>query len=196
MPGDIRVSLTLDGLHLLESDEAKKACGDMERALSESHVPYTIYCLDREFSRRGKKSPERILISIDRSSYDVFWEALSAFRVPETLHSLMTSSLKPMGKVRVRASVEIDQVPITLPTIDDGSMGEKVSMIMFDLPPPGTARKGRDCDVSLGGMARLSGTNKALISLFGERESSIADAARTTDCVLGALSTYCEAYTK
>lgn len=196
MTRDIRVSVTLDGFHSLEPEGVKEACANVERALSGGPIPYAIYCLDQEFSKSGTRSPELATIDVNRISYAVFWRAPSAFRVPDALHDVVESCIRATGKVRVRASAEIGQVPITPSTIGDGSHGEKVSTIMFELPPPGTARENPACKISLDGMASPSGTDTARITLFGECEPDIADVAKATKRVLESLSEHCEAYGK
>ncbi|MDD9813569.1 MAG: hypothetical protein OXU37_04800 [Thaumarchaeota archaeon] len=197
MPGDVRVSLTLTGRHSLGPDGAKEACREIEGALSGGSVPYTIYCLDSKFTKRGEKSPERVTVDVNRTSYDVFWEAQSAFSVPDALHGVVAGCLKAAGRVRVMASATIAQVPITLPTIDGGSLAQKFSAIMFDLTPPKTVPENPAFgEMSFGGVASPSGDSAARITLLGECESSIAGAAQAMEYVLGSLSGYCEVYSK
>lgn len=192
MTQDARVSVTLTGRHSLEPGGVKDACESIEQVISGSPVPYEIYCLNQEFSKGGKEAPAIISVSVKRMSYDVFWGAHSTFRIPDVLVGVMTQCLKPTSRLEVRASATVDRVSITPPTIAGDSLGEKVSAIMFDLPPPKTSRDSTGLgEVSFDGMATPSGRDTASITFFGECKSDIADIARAMEHVLGALSDYC-----
>lgn len=194
MPGDVRASLTLSGRHSLEPDGAREACAALGQALSGSPATYKIYCLGKEHSEGGEKAPEGIVIDVDRMTYDAFWGARSSFRVPNAMVDAVTRCLGASGELGVRASACIERMPITLPTIGCGSMGESVSAMMFGLPSPKSARENPDHgEASFSGMATPSDRDKASITFFGECTSGTADAHRAAEHVLGALSGYCEA---
>jgi len=197
MPRDVRVSLTLAGRHSLEPDGAKEACAALERAVSGSTAMYRIRCLGKEHSKGGEQATEAIVIDIDKVSYDVFWAARSSFRAPGALVDAVTRCLGASGDLNVRASATVELAPITLPTIGGGSLGEKVSSIMFALPPPGASQKDRGLGAaSFDGVATPSGRDTASITFFGECAPGAANALQSIDSVLGALSGYCEANAK
>lgn len=192
MTRDIQVSVTLAGMHSLEPGGVREACEGMERALSGGPSTYKIYCLDREFSKSEKKAPGLISVDVNRMSYDIYWGAQSEFEVPDSLVGALTRCLKPTGKLDVKASATVDRAAITLPTIAGGSLGARVSTIMFDLPPPKTAGGNADLgEVSFGGMAMPSGKNTARVTFLGRCEPEIAGIVRAVKHVLGALSDYC-----
>lgn len=187
-----RVSVTMTGRHSLEPGGVKEACESIKNALSGSPVPYEIRCLGNKFSKGGENAPEAISVSVRRMSYDVFWGAHSTFRIPDALAGALTQCLKPTSRLDVRASATVVRVTMALPTIADNSLGEKISAIMFDLPPPKTARGGMGLgEVSFDGMATSSGKDTASITFFGECESDAAGVVMATEHVLGALSYYC-----
>lgn len=196
MARDVLVSAELSGDHSLGPDGVRKACGGIERALSGSHAPYRIRsCTGNGFSGNAAGGPGQISVDIRDSSYVVAWEAQSAFRIHDSLPGVLGSLPSAAEGVRVRASATIAQVPVTLPTIGNGTPGPKFSTLLFDLSPPKAPPGSPAChEILFGGMANPSGGGTALITLFGECVSGTVDAAVAAGYVLGALSGYCGAY--